>query len=167
MKILIIEDEVELLSALKKGFTKKGFAVDTAEDGNEGSYLAEVNEYDVIVLDLNLPYKDGLDVLEEIRNRSQMQKVLILSARSSVPDKILGLDMGANDYLAKPFDFLELEARVRNLARREFVQKDSMIVVGEFTIDTAKKRLGISIRSWNWHPRNTQFWNIWPFTPKR
>lgn len=139
MKILIIEDEPELLSALKKGFTKKGFAVDAAEDGNEGSYLAEVNEYDVIVLDLNLPYKDGLEVLEEIRSKSQTQKVLILSARSSVPDKILGLDMGANDYLAKPFDFLELEARVRCLARREFVQKDSVIALGELTIDTAKK----------------------------
>lgn len=141
MKILMIEDELDLLSALKKGFTKKGYAVDTAEDGNEGSYLAEVNEYDVIVLDLNLPYQDGLDILEEIRNRSQTQKVLILSARSSVPDKILGLDMGANDYLAKPFDFLELEARVRNLARREFIQKDSMITVGPITIDTAKKEV--------------------------
>lgn len=141
MKILIIEDEPELLRALKKGFQKKGYAVDGAEDGNMGSFLAEVNDYDVIVLDLNLPCKDGLQILEEIRQRSQSQKVLILSARSTVPDKILGLDMGANDYMVKPFDFLELEARVRNLAQREFVQKSSRIQLGRLIVDTAKKEV--------------------------
>lgn len=141
MKLLIIEDEIDLLSALKKGFIKKGFAVDTAEDGEEGSYLAETNDYDVIILDLNLPQKDGLEVLEEIRKRSKTQKVIILSARSSVPDKILGLDMGANDYLSKPFDFMELEARVRSLARRDFAQKDSIVTIGKLTIDTARKNV--------------------------
>lgn len=139
MKLLIIEDETDLLSALKKGFIKKGFAVDTADDGDEGSYLAEINDYDVIVLDLNLPHKDGLEILTEIRARSQTQKVVILSARSSVPDKILGLDMGANDYLAKPFDFLELEARVRSLARRDFVQKENVVSTHGLSVDTAKK----------------------------
>lgn len=139
MKLLIIEDELDLLSALKKGFIKKGFAVDTAEEGEEGSYLAEINDYDVIILDLNLPQKDGLEVLEEIRKRSETQKVIILSARSSVPDKIRGLDMGANEYLSKPFDFTELEARVRSLARRDFVQKDSIIVVGNLTINTVQR----------------------------
>ena len=107
MKLLIVEDEIDLLGALKKGFTKMGYAVDTAEDGEQGAFLASVNEYDVIILDLNLPLKDGLDVLREIRTRSLTQKVIILSARSSVSDKVLGLDMGANDYLAKPFDFFE------------------------------------------------------------
>lgn len=141
MKILVVEDEPELLRALKKGFQKKGYAVDTAEDGNNGSFLAEVNDYDVIVLDLNLPYKDGLQILEEIRQRSESQKVLILSARSSVPDKILGLDMGASDYMVKPFDFLELEARVRNLAQREFVQKSCRMQIGGLTVDSAKKEV--------------------------
>lgn len=139
MKLLIVEDEIDMLSALKKGFIKKGFLVDTAEDGEEGSLLAQINTYDVIVLDLNLPGKDGLEILQEIRDRSKTQKVIILSARSSVPEKILGLDMGANDYVAKPFDFMELEARVRSLVRREFVQKDTIIKINNLVIDTAQK----------------------------
>lgn len=102
--------------------------------------MALVNTYDVIVLDLNLPGKDGLEILREIRDRSKTQRVIILSARSSVPDKITGLDMGANDYLAKPFDFMELEARVRSLARREMVQNDTKINIHNLVIDTVQKR---------------------------
>ena len=141
MKLLIIEDEPDMRNALKKGFIKKGYLVDTAEDGEEGSYLALVNTYDVIVLDLNLPGKDGLEILQEIRDRSKTQRVIILSARSSVPDKITGLDMGANDYLAKPFDFMELEARVRSLARREMVQNDTKINIHNLVIDTVQKKV--------------------------
>lgn len=141
VKLLIVEDEPDMLDALKKGFIQKGFLVDTAEDGEEGSYLALVNTYDVIVLDLNLPGKDGLEILQEIRDRSKTQRVIILSARSSIPDKILGLDMGANDYLAKPFDFMELEARVRSLARREIVQNDTKIVIDNLVIDTVQKKV--------------------------
>ena len=138
---MIIEDEPDMRNALKKGFIKKGYLVDTAEDGEEGSYLALVNTYDVIVLDLNLPGKDGLEILQEIRDRSKTQRVIILSARSSVPDKITGLDMGANDYLAKPFDFMELEARVRSLARREMVQNDTKINIHNLVIDTVQKKV--------------------------
>ena len=141
MKLLIIEDEPDMRNVLKKGFIKKGYLVDTAEDGEEGSYLALVNTYDVIVLDLNLPGKDGLEILQEIRDRSKTQRVIILSARSSVPDKITGLDMGANDYLAKPFDFMELEARVRSLARREMVQNDTKINIHNLVIDTVQKKV--------------------------
>ena len=141
MKLLIIEDEPDMRNALKKGFIKKGYLVDTAEDGEEGSYLALVNTYDVIVLDLNLPGKDGLEILQEIRDRSKTQRVIILSARSSVPDKITGLDMGANDYLAKPFVFMELEARVRSLARREMVQNDTKINIHNLVIDTVQKKV--------------------------
>ena len=141
MKLLIIEDEPDMRNALKKGFIKKGYLVDTAEDGEEGSYLALVNTYDVIVLDLNLPGKDGLEILQEIRDRSKTQRVIILSARSSVSDKITGLDMGANDYLAKPFDFIELEARVRSLARREMVQNDTKINIHNLVIDTVQKKV--------------------------
>ena len=144
MRLLIIEDEPNLLSALKRGFEKRGFGVDTAGDGEQGSYFAEINDYDVIILDLNLPYKDGLEILQEIRQRSKTQKVLILSSRASVPDKILGLDMGANDYLAKPFDFLELDDRVRSLARREFLQKDNVLAVGDLSIDTAGKSVSVN-----------------------
>lgn len=103
--------------------------------------MALVNTYDVIVLDLNLPGKDGLEILREIRDRSKTQRVIILSARSSVPDKITGLDMGANDYLAKPFDFMELEARVRSLARREMVQNDTKINIHNLVIDTVQKKV--------------------------
>ena len=141
MKLLIIEDEPDMRNALKKGFIKKGYLVDTAEDGEEGSYLALVNTYDVIVLDLNLPGKDGLEILQEIRDRSKTQRVIILSARSSLPDQITGLDMGANDYLAKPFDFMELEARVRSLARREMVQNDTKINIHNLVIDTVQKKV--------------------------
>lgn len=139
VKLLIVEDEPDMRKALEKWFVKKGFVVDTAEDGDEGSYLALVNTYDVIVLDLNLQGKDGLEILQEIRERSKTQRVIILSARSSVPDKILGLDMGANDYLTKPFDFMELEARVRSLARREIVQRDTEIRIDYLVIDTVQK----------------------------
>ena len=145
MKLLIIEDEPDMRNALKKGFIKKGYLVDTAEDGEEGSYLALVNTYDVIVLDLNLPGKDGLEILQEIRDRSKTQRVIILSARSSVPDKITGLDMGANDYLAKPFDFMELEARVRSLARREMVQNDTKINIHNLVIDTVQKKVSYNV----------------------
>lgn len=139
MKLLIIEDEIDLVNALKRGFVKKGCAVDAVTDGEEGAYFAEINEYDVIVLDLNLPHKDGLEILKEIRERSKTQKVIILSARTAVPDKVLGLDMGANDYLPKPFDFLELEARVRSLARRDFIQIDTNISIRNVIVHTAKK----------------------------
>lgn len=153
MKLLIIEDEREMLAALKKGFLKKGYAVDIADDGDEGSYLAEMNEYDAIILDLNLPGKDGLEILEEIRKRSNEQNVIILSARSTVPDKILGLDLGANDYLAKPFDFLELEARVRSLSRRDFIQHDTIIEINNLVLNTAKKSVQFNQNSIDFSPK--------------
>ena len=144
MRLLIIEDEEQLLDALKRGLTKRGYAVDTAEDGITGSEMAYQNEYDVIILDLNLPGKDGIEVLKDIRTRSMTTKVLILSARSSVPDKIKGLDLGANDYLGKPFDFLELEARIRNLIRRDFVQQSTVIHLQNLTLDTAQKSAAVN-----------------------
>ena len=144
MRLLIIEDEEQLLDALKRGLMKCGYAVDTAEDGITGSEMAYQNEYDVIILDLNLPGKDGIEVLKDIRTRSMTTKVLILSARSSVPDKIKGLDLGANDYLGKPFDFLELEARIRNLIRRDFVQQSTVIHLQNLTLDTAQKSAAVN-----------------------
>lgn len=144
MRLLIIEDEEQLLDALKRGLMKRGYAVDTAEDGITGSEMAYQNEYDVIILDLNLPGKDGIEVLKDIRTRSMTTKVLILSARSSVPDKIKGLDLGANDYLGKPFDFLELEARIRNLIRRDYVQQSTVIHLQNLTLDTAQKSAAVN-----------------------
>ncbi|WP_066649133.1 response regulator transcription factor [Christensenella timonensis] len=136
MKLLIIEDEEDLLRALKAGFEKKGYAVDIAADGTEGCELAFINDYDLIILDLNLPGMDGLEILSHIRENDLRQKVLILSARSDYAQRIEGLDLGANDYLVKPFDFGELEARVRSLLRRSFTQNNVILKFSKFSLDT-------------------------------
>lgn len=141
MRILLVEDEKMLSGFIVKGLRNAGYAVDPVYDGEEAIYEYEVNEYDLIVLDLNLPKKDGLEVLREIRAKNQEIKVLILSARTKVGDRILGLDEGANDYLIKPFDFGELEARIRNLLRREFVQKPLDLSLSGLRIDTKAKRV--------------------------
>ena len=140
MKLLLIEDEQDLAAALSRGFQKKGYAVDVATDGKEGWEQSGINEYDLIILDLNLPSMDGLEILADIRARDKEQPILILSARSAVAQRIQGLDMGANDYLVKPFDFGELEARVRSLLRRSFVQNDTVLYAGNLCVDTAAKR---------------------------
>lgn len=143
MKLLIVEDEIDILRALQKGFQKCGYAVDIACDGEEALEQYYSNEYDLVVLDLNLPKVDGLDVLKDIRNENNEIAVLILSARSEVEDKITGLDLGANDYLAKPFHFTELEARVRALLRREFKIKDTVVSLGEVSVNTALRKVSL------------------------
>lgn len=139
MRILIVEDELDLQEAIADGLRIDGYAVDTCDNG-ETAYelLYEVN-YDLVVLDLNLPKMDGLEVLDKIRDEKPDLKVLILSARSSVNDKVKGLDIGANDYLVKPFDFAELEARIRNLLRRKFVQESSILSCGAIQVDLSKR----------------------------
>lgn len=140
MRILLIEDEKMLSDVVVKGLRNVGYAVDAAYDGEEALLQYEVNEYDLIILDLNLPKIDGLDVLRKIRETDGVIKVLILSARTKVGDRILGLDEGANDYLIKPFDFGELEARIRGLLRREFVQAPPMLDLNNLRVDTKAKK---------------------------
>lgn len=140
MRILLVEDEEMLSGIVAKGLRTAGYAVDTALDGEEALYQYEVNDYDLIVLDLNLPLIDGIEVLQKIRETDHTTKILILSARSEVDARILGLDKGANDYLIKPFDFGELEARIRNLLRREFVQMPAILKADEITVDTKLKK---------------------------
>lgn len=140
MKLLVVEDEESLQSALVKGFTKLGYAVDAASHGEEALELYYGSQYDAIVLDLNLPRIDGLDLLREIRRDNPLVKIIILSARSEVEDKVTGLDLGANDYLAKPFHFKELEARIRALLRRDFALRETIISCSELSLDTSLKR---------------------------
>ena len=141
MKLLVVEDEHSLQKALTKGFRKLGYAVDAAGDGEEALELYYSNQYNLIVLDLNLPKLDGLEVLREIRKENKDIHVLVLSARDEVSDKISGLDMGANDYLAKPFYFTELEARVRSLLRRNFKTSPTVIICGEVKLDMSLKKV--------------------------
>lgn len=139
MKILVVEDDLSMQKSLCIGLRKFSYAVDAASNGEEALRMAEIHEYDALVLDWNLPIIDGIDVLREIRKNKQDIKILILSARSELEDKIFGLDTGANDYMAKPFHFKELEARLRALLRRRFTQTDTRMLHGELLINTALK----------------------------
>jgi DNA-binding response OmpR family regulator len=139
LKILIIEDEEDLANALARGLKKNNYAVDIANDGQEGLDLKFINEYDLIILDINLPSKDGFQILSEIRKIDEECKILILSAKSDFEQRIKGLDMGANDYLVKPFDFGELSARIRALLRRNFEQKSVELTCENIKIDIASR----------------------------
>lgn len=139
MKILLAEDERALSLAIAKGLRKTGYAVDQVYDGEEALMYLDVNEYDLLILDLNMPKVDGFGVLKQLRQTNTELKVLILSARNEVVDKVLGLDFGANDYLAKPFDFQELTARIRNLLRWSFSQKKTILVSSGLELNTLGK----------------------------
>ena len=130
--------EKKLCDTVAKSLYSAGYEVDTCYDGNEASDYIMAENYDLIVLDLNLPGKDGMDILKELRETNEETKVLILSARSQIADKVEGLDAGANDYLEKPFHLQELEARIRSLTRRKFVQKDVCLHCGEIKFNTKK-----------------------------
>lgn len=136
MRIFIIEDETALCNSIAEGLRIDGYEVDSCQDGLEALELCEVEHYDLILLDLNLPGMDGMEVLRRLREEDGETPVLILSARGRIRDKVEGLDAGANDYLTKPFHFEELEARVRSLTRRKFIQEDVCLQYGEISFDT-------------------------------
>ena len=135
MRILVVEDEPRLLRSLAKALREEGYAVDTAEAGDDGLFQAESYDYDAIVLDIMLPRLDGWQVLEKLRRRKQTP-VLMLTARDATGDRVRGLDTGADDYLVKPFDLTELLARLRALIRRSAGQARSEIEVRDVRIDT-------------------------------
>ena len=137
MRILLVEDDVRIARFIKKGLKENAYAVDVVEDGEEALYQTEVNDYDLIILDIMIPGKDGFEVCEEIRESSNNTPVLMLTARDTVEDRIHGLDTGADDYLTKPFEFGELLARMRALLRRPRGEMlPTKISIGELEIDT-------------------------------
>jgi DNA-binding response OmpR family regulator len=139
MRVLIVEDSKRIQTYVAKGLRQRGYAVDVASDGEEGLFLAESGEFDVIVLDLMLPKLDGLSLLRQLRERQCKTHVLILSARDTVEDRVKGLGDGADDYLVKPFAFDELLARIQALIRRSHGIKMSRLVFGDLEIDMAAR----------------------------
>jgi DNA-binding response OmpR family regulator len=141
MRLLLVEDYRPLRESLTKGLRETGFAVDSTGDGKEGLWYARSNHYDVIILDLMLPGLDGLSLLKKLRAEGRQDHVLILTAKDTVEDRILGLDLGADDYLVKPFAFQELLARVRALVRRSYRTKNPLLEVLDLRIDLTRQRV--------------------------
>ena len=137
MRILLVEDDARVSGVIARGLREQAYAVDVAPDGEQALYLAAVNQYDVIVLDVMLPGKDGYAVCRELRAAGSRQPILMLTARGTVDDRVEGLDAGADDYLTKPFDFKELLARLRALLRRSVELRPAVAKVADLTLDTA------------------------------
>jgi DNA-binding response OmpR family regulator len=145
MRLLVVEDETDLADAVARGLRREGYAVDVSYDGDDALAKAAVNAYDLVCLDLNLPGTDGVEVCRKLRGGHAAggesgPRVLMVTARDGIPDRILGLDEGADDYLVKPFDFAELTARVRALLRREGGRSGALLRVGDLELDTARHR---------------------------
>jgi DNA-binding response OmpR family regulator len=142
MRVLVVEDEADLADAVARGLRRDGYAVDVAYDGEEALDKLEVNAYDVVCLDLNLPGTDGIEVCRRLRaaqdSYTSVPRVLMLTARDTPGDRVLGLDEGADDYLVKPFDFEELKARIRALLRRDAGRSGALLQVGDLELDTAR-----------------------------
>lgn len=141
MRILIVEDERRLSDIIKKGFVEDGFAVDQAFDGEEGQYLAESEDYDLIVLDLMLPKIDGIEVCKNLRKKEIKTPILMLTARSETVDKVRGLDSGADDYITKPFSFIEFRSRVHALIRRSHQEGSPVLALNGLTLDPLKHKV--------------------------
>ncbi len=135
MKLLIVEDELKTATYLRKGLTEQGFVVDVSEQGEEGLFTASTTGFDLIILDVMLPERDGWSVLTELRRTGNKTPVLFLTARDSVQDRVKGLELGADDYLIKPFAFSELLARIRNILRRSPSRHSDAVQVADLEID--------------------------------
>ncbi|MES2464617.1 MAG: response regulator transcription factor [Armatimonadota bacterium] len=141
MKILLIEDETPIAAVVRKGLERAHYSVDVASDGEEGLRLATENRYGLILLDVMLPKRDGWSVCQTLRARRDPTPIVMLTARDAVPDRVKGLELGADDYLPKPFDFQELLARVRAQFRRDRVYRAGVQQVGDLEIDTTARRV--------------------------
>lgn len=139
MKILVVEDDVEISAAVREGLEEAGYPTEVVHDGEAGLRQAEGGQYGLILLDLMLPSMDGLDVCRRLRDAHRTTPILMLTARDAVPDRVTGLEAGADDYLIKPFDFDELLARVRALLRRERVRRAARLMIDDLVVDTQAK----------------------------
>lgn len=135
MKMLIIEDDENILSVLKRGFEEENYIIDSSYDGEEGEYLALTNSYDIILLDWMLPNKDGIEILENIREKGIKTPIIMLTAKDEIDDKVSGLTKGADDYVGKPFSFKELLARVNALYRRSLATTTNKFQIHDISID--------------------------------
>lgn len=144
MRVLVVEDEQKINRTICQALREESYAVDTAFDGDEAEQLSEINDYDLIILDIMLPKKDGLQLCTDIRRRGSVTPILMLTAKDSFEDRVQGLDSGADDYLVKPFHMGELMARVRALLRRESQAKSTRLQVDDLVLDTSSHRVSRS-----------------------
>ena len=160
MHLLVIEDERALCETIVRSLRRLAYSVDYCYDGEKALALLGVERYDLVLLDLNLPKKDGMTVLRTLRQTDRETRVLILSARSEVEDKVEGLDAGANDYLAKPFHLAELEARIRSLTLRQFTQQDVLLSCGGLTFDTRSRTAAVNGQTLDADPQGNGYSGI-------
>ncbi len=139
MKILVVEDEIKVLSFIKKGLKEHGLTVDTALDGQEGVFLAEINTYDCLVLDIMLPKLNGYQILDRLRSKKILTPIIFLTAKDSVDDRIKGLELGADDYMVKPFSFAELLARIHARVRTHHGKSVNKYKIDNLEVDIAKR----------------------------
>jgi DNA-binding response OmpR family regulator len=147
MRLLLVEDDARIARFVARGLQEQSYAVDAVANGNDALYQVEINDYDLVILDVMIPGKDGFTVCQTIRASGKRMPILMLTARDAVDDRITGLDSGADDYLTKPFEFGELLARLRALLRRPNELRPLRIVVGDLTIDTASQTAKRGTRS--------------------
>jgi two-component system OmpR family response regulator len=141
VRVLVVEDEVKMAALVKRALEREGYAVDVAGNGQDGLWMATENPYDAVILDVMIPAPNGFEVCKELRARGRWAPVLLLTARDGVDDRVTGLDAGADDYLAKPFSFAELAARLRALTRRSSVPRPPVLQVADLTLDPATRRV--------------------------
>ena len=146
MRILLVEDEPRMANVIAKGLREQSYAVDVAQDGAAGLYQASINDYDVIVLDVLLPERDGYEVCRELRTRGNATPILMLTARAAIDDRLTGFEAGADDYLTKPFSFLELLARIRALLRRDSQLRPEVMEIEDLVVDSASHRVSRATR---------------------
>ena len=141
VRVLVVEDDHRIAAFVAKGLRENSYAVDIASDGDEAIYMASINTYDLFILDINLPRRDGFEVCRDLRESGNEKPILMLTARDAIDDRISGLDTGADDYLIKPFEFQELLARLRALLRRQTEVRPAKIVIADLEIDTISQNV--------------------------